>query len=146
MPHVRDCRVCEILPVRAKPTVAGGPKKGKGFQTTGWAACQSARRLLESFSRMKEGLHPQYHHDAKVTCACGNAFTTGSTISEIHVEICSNCHPFYTGKQKLIDTAGRVDRFKRIASLKKSGLESKTVKKAKRAAARKKAGPKAEEA
>lgn len=63
---------------------------------------------------MKSGIHPDYTHAAKVTCACGKTFTTGSTLKEIHVEICSNCHPFYTGKQKLIDTAGRVDRYKRL--------------------------------
>lgn len=61
---------------------------------------------------MKEGIHPVYH-EATVTCNCGNTFTTGSTKEEIHVEICSKCHPFYTGKQKLIDTGGRVDRFKK---------------------------------
>lgn len=62
---------------------------------------------------MKANIHPQFYPNAKVICACGNTFTTGSTVEEIHTEICSNCHPFYTGKQKLIDTAGTVDRFKR---------------------------------
>ena len=62
---------------------------------------------------MKQAIHPTYHTDAKVVCACGNTFATGSTMKEIRVEICSNCHPFYSGKQKLIDTAGRVDRFKK---------------------------------
>ena len=61
---------------------------------------------------MKKDIHPTYHKDAKVVCACGNSFNTGSTMEEIHTEICANCHPFYTGKQNLIDTAGRVDRFK----------------------------------
>ena len=61
---------------------------------------------------MKDGIHPTYHTDSVVTCSCGNTFTTGSTVKEIQTEICSNCHPFYTGKQKLIDTAGRVDKFK----------------------------------
>lgn len=61
---------------------------------------------------MKPGIHPEYG-TATVTCACGNRFETRSTDSEIHVEICSVCHPFYTGKQKLVDTAGRVERFKR---------------------------------
>ena len=61
---------------------------------------------------MKKGIHPKYHTDAKVACACGNKFSTGSTMEEIHTEICAECHPFYTGKQNLIDTAGRVDRFK----------------------------------
>jgi large subunit ribosomal protein L31 len=59
---------------------------------------------------MKKGIHPKYHHSV-VRCACGNTFETGSTIQELKVDICSACHPFYTGKQKLMDTAGRVDRF-----------------------------------
>ena len=63
---------------------------------------------------MKKDIHPTYHADAKVVCACGNKFTVGSTVKEIHVEICSNCHPFYTGKERLVDTAGRVDRFKKM--------------------------------
>jgi large subunit ribosomal protein L31 len=68
---------------------------------------------------MKEGIHPRYDK-AVVTCACGNRFETRSTIPEIHVEICSACHPFFTGKQKLVDTAGRVERFRR-----KYGLQEK---------------------
>ncbi|MEJ2634283.1 MAG: 50S ribosomal protein L31 [Calditrichia bacterium] len=59
---------------------------------------------------MKQGIHPEYKK-AKVICACGNTFETRSTVSELHVEICSNCHPFFTGKQKLVDTAGRVEKF-----------------------------------
>ena len=60
---------------------------------------------------MKQGIHPQYH-EIKVQCACGESFTTRSTRKDdLHVEICSACHPFFTGKQKLVDTAGRVDRF-----------------------------------
>ncbi len=59
---------------------------------------------------MKEGIHPEYH-TAKVRCACGNEFEVGSTLKEIKVEICSQCHPFFTGKQKLVDTAGRVEKF-----------------------------------
>jgi large subunit ribosomal protein L31 len=62
---------------------------------------------------MKTGIHPTYYTDAVVSCACGNTFKTGSTLQEIHTEICSNCHPFYTGKQKLLDTTGNVDRFKK---------------------------------
>jgi large subunit ribosomal protein L31 len=61
---------------------------------------------------MKAGIHPEYV-ESHVTCTCGNEFTTRSTQPEIHVEICSNCHPFYTGKQKLVDTGGRVERFRR---------------------------------
>ena len=60
---------------------------------------------------MKEGIHPQYH-EISVQCACGHQFQTRSTRKgDLHVEICSDCHPFFTGKQKLVDTAGRVDRF-----------------------------------
>jgi len=61
---------------------------------------------------MKEGIHPKYEA-AKIVCACGNVIETRSTLPTIHVEICSSCHPFFTGKQKLVDTAGRVERFKR---------------------------------
>ena len=61
---------------------------------------------------MKADIHPEYQL-AHVRCACGNEFTTRSTKSELHVEICSECHPFYTGKQKLLDTGGRVERFQR---------------------------------
>jgi large subunit ribosomal protein L31 len=61
---------------------------------------------------MKTAIHPKYE-TAKVTCSCGNTFETRSTIKEIRLEICSNCHPFYTGTQRLIDTAGRVDKFRK---------------------------------
>jgi len=66
---------------------------------------------------MKKDIHPTYYSDARIICACGQTMTTGSTVKEIHVEICSACHPFYTGKEKLIDTAGRVDRFKKMKKL-----------------------------
>jgi len=59
---------------------------------------------------MKQDIHPNYN-DVTVTCACGNTFQTRSTGGDLHIEICSDCHPFFTGKQKLVDTAGRVDRF-----------------------------------
>ncbi len=68
---------------------------------------------------MKEGIHPNYHQ-AAVTCNCGNTFVTGSTKKEIHVEICSKCHSFYTGQQKSARVAGRIDKFN-----KKYGVESK---------------------
>ena len=64
---------------------------------------------------MKPEIHPEYVI-ANVTCSCGNTFQTRSTKAELHVEICSNCHPFYTGKQKLVDTGGRVERFQRRAA------------------------------
>lgn len=80
---------------------------------------------------MKKDIHPQYHTDAKVTCVCGNTFTTGSTEKELHVEICSNCHPFYTGKQKLVDTAGRVEKFQKRAKVAKKSKVIHTSKKEK---------------
>ena len=61
---------------------------------------------------MKENIHPKYE-ETTITCACGNVITTGSTKKDIRVEICSKCHPFFTGKPKLVDTGGRVDRFKK---------------------------------
>ncbi len=61
---------------------------------------------------MKEGIHPKYYK-VTVTCACGHRFETGSTKPEIRLELCSACHPFYTGKQKLVDTAGRIERFQK---------------------------------
>lgn len=72
---------------------------------------------------MKKAIHPNYH-DVAVVCACGNTFRTRSTYKSdvLHLEICSNCHPFFTGKQKLIDSAGRVERFRRkYAGIKKPG-------------------------
>lgn len=63
---------------------------------------------------MKKDIHPTYYPEAKIACACGSKFTAGSTKPEVFVEICSACHPFYTGKEKLIDTAGRVERFRKI--------------------------------
>ncbi len=62
---------------------------------------------------MREKIHPKYHTNARVTCACGNTFTTGSTRETLRVELCSKCHPFFTGEQRIVDTAGRVERFKR---------------------------------
>jgi len=62
---------------------------------------------------MKASIHPEYHPKAKVTCACGNHFTVGSTRESLHVSICSACHPFYTGTEKIVDVRGRVDRFKK---------------------------------
>jgi len=72
------------------------------------------RKKKEYFSEhsMKAGIHPEYKRSV-VTCVCGNTFETRSTAGNLHVEICSNCHPFFTGKQKLVDSAGRVERFNR---------------------------------
>ena len=62
---------------------------------------------------MKKDIHPQYYPDAKVVCACGNTWTTGSTLPEIRTDMCSACHPFFTGEQRIVDTAGQVDRFEK---------------------------------
>jgi large subunit ribosomal protein L31 len=62
---------------------------------------------------MKEKIHPKYYPNAKVVCSCGNTFTIGSTKELLKVELCSKCHPFFTGEQRIVDTAGRVERFKR---------------------------------
>jgi large subunit ribosomal protein L31 len=80
---------------------------------------------------VKEKIHPTWYPEARVHCACGNTFTTGSTKAEIAVEICSVCHPFFTGQQKLVDTAGRVDRFQQREAIARRKQEE--------AAARKKA-------
>jgi len=72
---------------------------------------------------MKTEIHPEYV-ESHVTCTCGNDYMTRSTEPESHVEICSNCHPFYTGKQKLVDTGGRVDRFRRRAAKRAAGAQS----------------------
>ncbi|MEK7569790.1 MAG: 50S ribosomal protein L31 [Patescibacteria group bacterium] len=65
---------------------------------------------------MKSEIHPKYYEGAKATCACGAVYRVGSTMPEIQVEICSACHPFYTGNEKIVDTAGRVERFKKRAA------------------------------
>ncbi len=92
---------------------------------------------------MKDNIHPNWHQQAKVICACGNSFTTGSTVSEIHTEICSQCHPFFTGKEKLIDTEGLVEKFekKRAFAQKKLG-ESKTSEQSKKDSREQKYQPK----
>jgi large subunit ribosomal protein L31 len=72
---------------------------------------------------MKAEIHPQWYAESKVTCVCGNEFTTGSTKPELKLDICSACHPFYTGKQKLIDVEGRVERFQKRYANFKSGVK-----------------------
>jgi large subunit ribosomal protein L31 len=67
---------------------------------------------------MKDKIHPEYYADATVTCACGNSFTVGSTRKSVKIEMCSKCHPFFTGERRMIDTAGRVERFKRRYGMK----------------------------
>jgi len=68
---------------------------------------------------MKDKIHPKYYRDAQVICACGNSFVTGSTRKTLKVEVCSNCHPFFTGERKMVDTAGQVERFKRRYKMEK---------------------------
>jgi large subunit ribosomal protein L31 len=78
---------------------------------------------------MKEGIHPTYYPDAKVICACGNTWTTGSTKKEIHTEVCSKCHPFFTGQQqRLIDIEGQVDRFYKKLQARQDYVETKKAK------------------
>jgi large subunit ribosomal protein L31 len=67
---------------------------------------------------MKQGIHPEFYEDAVVTCSCGNTFITGATKKQLRVEVCSKCHPFFTGEQRIVDTEGRVERFKRRYNLK----------------------------
>jgi len=62
---------------------------------------------------MRDGIHPTYYSDAVVTCSCGNTFTTGSTSKALRIDVCSKCHPFYTGQQRIVDSAGQVERFMR---------------------------------
>lgn len=83
---------------------------------------------------MKKETHPEYFNDCKVTCACGNTFTTGSTLKEIRVELCNKCHPFYTGKQKFVDTARRVEKFQERVGKKDAAAASRKGKKVKKAA------------
>jgi len=81
---------------------------------------------------MKQAIHPKYYSDCQVTCACGNTFTTGSTLKEIKVEICSKCHPFFTGKQTFADTKGRIEKFReKVAQGKAYQSKAKTTKKKK---------------
>lgn len=77
---------------------------------------------------MKAKIHPKWFENAKVTCACGNTFTLGAAVPEIQVEVCSACHPFYTGQMKYVDTAGRVDAFKAKQTKAKKKVVSKTEK------------------
>ncbi len=72
---------------------------------------------------MKEGIHPEYYPEAKVTCACGNSWTVGSTQPEIRTDVCSACHPFYTGEQRIVDSGGQVDRFLKKLERRKSKME-----------------------
>ncbi len=78
---------------------------------------------------MKANIHPRYNEMTSVTCSCGNSFTVGSTVDSIHVELCSNCHPFYTGQQKFVDTASRIEKFQKKMDRKQEDYRKKTVEK-----------------
>ena len=78
---------------------------------------------------MKKEIHPKYYPNAKINCACGNIINVGSAKENMEVEICANCHPFYTGKEKIIDTAGRVEKFKLRQAKKKSEKKKVRIKK-----------------
>lgn len=85
---------------------------------------------------MKKDIHPKYQ-ECTVKCVCGNTFVTKSTLSEINIEICGACHPVYTGKQKIVDSTGRVDRFKKLLEKKQDNVVSKKEKKEQKAKAKK---------
>ncbi len=76
---------------------------------------------------MREGIHPQYYPTAKVVCSCGNTWLTGSTQEEIRTDVCSNCHPFYTGEQRIVDTAGQVERFMKRLEARQSTVARKEI-------------------
>ena len=76
---------------------------------------------------MKAGIHPEYYPDAQVICACGNTWTTGSTKKVIHTDVCSNCHPFFTGEQRIVDTEGQVDRFYKKLQVRQQYIDTKTA-------------------
>lgn len=92
---------------------------------------------------MKKEIHPEYFENAKITCACGAVYQVGSTTPEISVELCANCHPLYTGKQKIVDTARRVEKFQeklaKKAAVKAVGKKAKTAKRAVKKAEKEKA-------
>jgi large subunit ribosomal protein L31 len=94
------------------------PRPGAGISPNHAAAAGSCDER-ESEDTMKAAIHPKYG-EIQVTCSCGNTFTTRSTVAKpLHIEVCSSCHPFYTGKQKVMDTAGRIDKFRQRYGAKK---------------------------
>ena len=76
---------------------------------------------------MKEGIHPAYYTDAQIICACGNTWTTGSTKKVIHTDVCSNCHPFFTGEQRIVDSEGQVDRFYKKLQVRQQYIDDKSA-------------------
>lgn len=89
---------------------------------------------------MKTGIHPKYYDNCIVTCACGNTFTTGSTLEKIEVEVCSKCHPFFTGQHKFVDIKGKIDKFnEKVAQGKQYALKKASAAKAKKETVKKEA-------
>jgi large subunit ribosomal protein L31 len=76
---------------------------------------------------MREKIHPTYYPDAQIICACGNTWTTGSTVKVIHTDVCSKCHPFFTGEQRIVDTEGQVDRFYKKLQARQTYVEDKAA-------------------
>jgi large subunit ribosomal protein L31 len=114
------CAACpELLLVEGIEQVPLAEADGFMYTKGLWARRKTAMPYEDQVN-MKEGIHPKYVK-VLVTCACGNKFETRSTKPEIRLELCSACHPFFTGKQKLIDTAGRIERFQKKYGLNKSG-------------------------
>ncbi len=115
------------------PLYRGGRRTGKPWLRDAGTAAWSGTCVLGGITGilvgMQQSIHPTYHSDAKVRCSgCGREFTVGSTAEEIRVELCSQCHPFYTGKQKLVDTAGRVERYRERASRAKAEAARRSTK------------------
>ncbi len=106
-------------------------------------------KVRSLFTTMKVDIHPNYNSSATIACACGQKFTVGSTQDHTDVELCSNCHPFYTGKQKIVDTARRVEKFEKRMGAKADAVrnhQAKLEKKAKRAQAKQEKREEAEKA
>jgi large subunit ribosomal protein L31 len=91
---------------------------------------------------MKKDIHPKWYPNCQVTCSCGNTFTVGATVPKIHVEICSRCHPFFTGEMKYVDTLGRVERFQKKQALAKAYQQKLTQKLQKKKKKKKPSRPK----
>jgi len=107
-------------------------RKGNLLFIIGFQAELKIVKMDKGRKQVKEKIHPKYF-DTTITCACGNVIKTRSTVKDLHVEICSNCHPFFTGRQKLVDTAGRIDRFRKKYGLDKTGQAKTPVAKTKKA-------------
>ena len=104
----------------------------RGERVEGYFCLKAPCGLWYNRVAVKEKIHPKWYPEARVHCACGNSFTTGSTVSEIAVEICAACHPLFTGQQKFVDTAGRVDKFNQRAAAAKQKQQEAAARKARK--------------